>query len=63
MIRNFAWFIVVYVLLRNFAEGKGQEGLLLNVLMLQNAVLCDIICYDSQNIVSGLSSNKSLTDK
>lgn len=57
MIRNFAWFIVVYVLLRNFAEGKGQEGLLFNVLMLQNAVLCDIICCDGQNIVSGLSSN------
>lgn len=57
MIPDFACFVLVCVLLRNFAERKGGERLLFNVLMLQNAVLCNRICCDSQNIVSGLSSN------
>lgn len=45
------------LLLRNLAEMKGQGGSLFNILMLQNAVLCNMVCCDSQNVASGLSSN------
>lgn len=62
MIHNFAQYI--YVLLGNFVERKGQESICFNVLLLQYAVLCNIIYCDSQNTKSGLSSNNlSFTNK